>query len=182
MCWPNCMLPFQLESAFAMAAFTELGIILSPGVKSVPEKVKSVKLYVLVAVFAVAACALGIWISGINGFAEVRIHQFGKSMFLYCMTSLLCGGGIFGISILLQNRKALKYLGMRTLPVLLMHKFPIVFFQMVCPFTRGLKWDGRTIVDLVTGLAVSFVVIAMCLVCEKICPKKLKWMLGEKTE
>ena len=53
----------------------------------------------------------------------------------------------------------LVYIGKHTLPILLMHKFPILFFQVIFPWTKQPMKENNPFV----GLFVATVSIAACL-------------------
>lgn len=63
--------------------------------------------------------------------------------------------------------KALTYVGQRTLPILLMHKFPILFFQVIFPWTKQPLKNNNAYVSL----AVAIVSIAGCLIVDLIWQK-----------
>ena len=79
------------------------------------------------------------------------------------------------INILALN-KALTYVGQRTLPILLMHKFPILFFQVLFPWTRQPLKNNNPYVSLI----VAIVSIVGCLIVYQIW-KKIFYAIISKT-
>ena len=71
--------------------------------------------------------------------------------------------------------KTLAYVGQHTLPILLMHKFPILFFQVLFPWTRQPMKNNNVFV----GLVVALLSIAGCLAVAQIWKKALGTILSK---
>jgi fucose 4-O-acetylase-like acetyltransferase len=98
-----------------------------------------------------------------------RDNRYGN-VFLFYASALFTVLGLCFISILMARvnlgfvQKALTYAGQKTLPILLMHKFPILFFQVLFPWTRQPLKNN----DPVVGFLTAVVSIAACLAVDKL--------------
>ena len=175
-------LPFAFETAVFMYSFFEMGILLRNSrlmnklMKFLHEqKTFAACLGVLLLIAIIPLCFL-------NGMAQVRIMVLGKSFALF----LLCSaGGILGIALLsirLQSAKAagtLVLIGRNTMPVLLMHKFPILLYQSVVPESAAILKDGNAVLGIAVSVAVSAITIGLCLLVGRLIEKTCPFMLGK---
>lgn len=92
--------------------------------------------------------------------------RFSAVTILECIAILL-------LAKLMEKNKILRYMGKRTLPILLMHKFPILFFQALVPFTKNF-FEGEFAYRTVAEITLTVVSIFMCLLVDrfiiKFCP------------
>lgn len=149
---------FKVDVAVFMLAFVAVAYLLKP----LFSKRLAPALGVLLAMLLLAA-------GGIAAFANSQVeylnNQYGN-VFLFFTSSLLTIVGFCILSIVMtqSNIKMLTapfvYVGKRTLPILLMHKFPILFFQVIFPWTK----EPMKANDPFVGLVVAIISIAGCLV------------------
>lgn len=166
--------PFQFESAVLMAAFVELGLIFKEC--KIVERVNKDDLYILV-------CALllgtGLFFSKINGVAEVRSSNYGKYPILFVITACAMTGFVVLISYKIGGNFILEKLGQSSLPILLMHKFPILFFQSVLPKTKFLLEKPDTIDGFLCSFVVTCVSIGICYIGKNIIRSVMPIIIGE---
>ena len=157
--------PLQLESGIMMCGFTELGVLCSHG----GWKQKITKIGTKTMTIGILLCtALGCIVSNINGFCEVRIYAYGKFPFLFIVSSCLLGMAVILIAVLLRKNKFLQLFGKNTLIILCIHKFPVVFFQKICPVIKDVLKEPETILGSVTACGISIVIILMCYIAKVI--------------
>lgn len=159
-------LPFGAEVAISMSGFVEMGILLAPLGRVGNRAVSGL----LGALFVVLGFILGMY----NGEVSVMSLRFGDDILLYYVVALLCIVGILLLSIWLcsvkafeRARRAIAYCGRHTIAILCMHKFPILVFQYILPWTKALfvaTSDG--VVKNAVGFVITVIVIGMCLVVE----------------
>ena len=119
---------------------------------------------------------IGILLSNINGFAEVRIYSYGRHPILFVLTSLLLGGACVCLALFFQHNRLLGVLGRNTLAILLLHKFPVVFFQSICLMVKNMLCEfNRTMMALI----ISVVVIAMCYIAGLVIENMAPIVLGK---
>ncbi len=108
-------------------------------------------------------------IGGILAFQNSAIGYLSNhygNVWLFYSSSICTILGFCYLSIVISHlnvqviNKALGYVGQRTLPILLMHKFPILFFQVLFPWTKQPLKNNNSYV----GLVVAIVSIAGCLI------------------
>lgn len=151
--------PFQFESAVLMVAFVELGMIFRED--KFVEQICKFRYGVFV------DCVLfliGIITVNINGVAGVRTYNYGKYPLLFCVSAGALTVCMALISCRIQHNHILEKMGQISFPILLMHKFPILFFQLVLPITRDLLAKPDTAVGLLSSFVVVCITIGLCYV------------------
>ena len=165
-------LPMQMESGIFMIGFVEIGVILSKCDFS--EQVKKISAFMLI---SIGLLVIGSLVSHINGFAEVRTYYYGKNGFLFIITSVTMSMAFLLIAMLFENSKIWKVIGVNSMVVLLLHKFPIVFFQSICPGVKSLLSKPTTMSGTFMAILVAILVIALCNMAgyfiKKVCPESL---------
>ena len=168
-CLVEWNLPFHLESAVFLVGFSEVGVLLSWIVKqcAITETIhKENRIPALLG--AVALLVIGLGLCWANGSVDIRSHHFGKiPVLLPCIAVCFCGATIW-LSMILEKSRVLALLGASSLAIMLMHKFPILFFQMIVPFTRDCLKAADTAKGTACGIAVAMISAMLCLVAEKI--------------
>lgn len=169
----NIYLPFQFETAILAAGYMEIGIIL----KNINIYQKCKQSPILVGIIVVSGFCLGICISNYNRFCDVRKMMFGRSYLLYIISTLVVLPVILWISMIVHS-SVLMYLGKHTIPVLTMHKFPIIIFQVVIPFTREILNRSDTFMGVSFGVFITVLIIVMCILAEKIINHIVPWVFN----
>lgn len=132
------------------------------------EKLDSLKTYIKIPLGILLMVLCGFFAVNNGDFIKVRIlvADYGN-IFMFFAAAFL---GVTGSTLLcmsIKKSKFLDYLGRHTLSILVMHKFPIVFFQALCPPVAALLEAGYVI----PGLLVTAVSIALPLLAELIIDK-----------
>ncbi len=93
---------------------------------------------------------------------------------LFLLVALMGSCGIILLSMGIQKCKFLSYLGRNTLGILVMHKYPVLIFQLVGPFEALLNAGEPLLPSALAGLVVTGIAIGACLIVSqivmKICP------------
>lgn len=170
-------MPFAVETAVNMLVFFSAGYACRQLAQTgracallcVLQK-KRVLLYVPAAVFA----ALCVAVSEQNGLVDYGMDSYHHLGLFYVGAA---AGILFIISLSAAIGSCLKfltYMGQRTLPILIMHKFPILFFQMVVPFTRVMLAEDR----FSAALLVTAATIMLCLIADRVLRKIAPFAVG----
>lgn len=121
---------------------------------------------------AAALLALGA-ISGI--FWNERIKYLGGaygSLPVFYLSACASLAGVCLLSAWIGRCRWLEYAGRSTMAILLMHKFPILFFQWLCPVVKN--WKG-----LPADIAITAVSILLCCIAERIIMRICPALLGK---
>lgn len=143
---------------------------------------KHFKLYVYV-LLSLSLLLVGGKIAFMNSVIGYLSNNYGN-IFLFFMSAMCTIVGFCFISIVLTQRnlrfitKPLAYVGRRTLPVLLMHKFPILFFQVIFPWTKQPMKANNAIV----GFVVAVISIIACLTVDIVFRKLFRALLMKKNK
>ena len=157
------VLPFGLTQAASASPFFILGILTRQVTDSCGEKIK-LKIGWRIALCAVLIAA-GAFVNSRNTtFVGFSYNQFGN-LWIYTLSAVL---SVFGWCLFsgLFRSKAVEYVGNNTMTILVMHKFPIVFYSLIS--IPGLSEN------IFIGILFSALTVAMCLgvgfIIERICP------------
>lgn len=157
------LLPFGLTQAASASPFFALGIMTRLLADDYGEKIK-LKIGWRIAL-SVALIAAGAYVNTRNtiivGFSY---NQFGR-FWIYLLSATL---SIFGWCIFsgLFRLRAVEYVGNNTMPILVMHKFPVILFSLfsIPGFSE----------NVFVGILFTIPTVALCLgagyIIEKICP------------
>ena len=160
-------LPWHGESALFLTGFSEFGYLLryicgKPGITQKQSRRG------LLTVCACIFFLLGISASNLNGWTDIRTYTFGKYPVLLIISTLS-----FSLAVLIMSLKTGKcrwicYLGNHSLAVMVMHKFPIMFFKSFIPGVQNLLDHPQHIKGILCGLTVTVLTISLCLLAEKV--------------
>ncbi|MCR5068145.1 MAG: acyltransferase [Erysipelotrichaceae bacterium] len=162
-------LPFQVETALVMMVFYLAGKLLKKPLAEIRIS-RPVRLIIALALI-VSAGALGLY----NGRVRYSADVYNN----YLLFLISAFGSIIGYLLLAQTiekNRVLEYVGASTMAILVMHKFPILFFQTILPLTKKRLADN----DLLTALAVAAVAVVMCLIADKIITMICPPLLGKR--
>ena len=173
------MLPFGLESAFFVFAFFQIGVIINQ--RGLVIQIASAGKNKAAMVIGVVVLLIVIWfISTYNGFAQVKALAFGKSILCLLATSIFGIVAVVILSVLAENTRCLHYLGCHTLPILLMHKFPILFFQMIVRPVGRLLEQGDSVAGIICAVIVGAITISLCLTANLIIERVFPMAVGKE--
>lgn len=120
--------------------------------------------------------------TSVVGFLNDKVNYnsdvFGNIPLFYLGAILGCTGLVF-FSIALHKQKVLEWIGKHTLPILLMHKFPVLLFQILPPF-KGWLQNPDSIIGILSGVFISFLVILLCLLVYSFLHLIFPILFGEK--
>ena len=173
---PKLFLPFHFESAiYAMPVFGTGLLIREYSLTHKPAEEISWSVTVIFCVLGLALCAwLGIFDTHIS-----LMHGTFNGYFRALAIRLIQSLSVLLLAIKISHCRLLSYIGQRSFAILLMHKFPILFFQNVIPgaerlFEKGFRFRAAS------EIVLSVVTIALCLVVERPVSRIAPFLIGEK--
>lgn len=162
---PN--LPFGLETAIYMLPFFALGKVIGRVKDEFTRKSILAKNAV-----TVGCLAVGTYMTIGNGQVSYNADSYGTHGFGYflVMATMLCVG-LVSLAMCFQNGVTpINYVGRNTVGIMVMHKFPILFFVGLFPISK--KLIGTY--PLAVSIMVAILSIGMCLavseVIYRVCP------------
>lgn len=169
-------LPWHTETAVAMLVWFELGLIVKDYCPDIiyNETSSKIKLSVL--------AALSVLIGGSITFfnvhnVSVRRNEYGYILNYLSSCALLIIGFCL-IAKLIGNNRLLEYIGKNSLGILLFHKFPILLFQELIPFTKQYMDIRDTPISILIGVLVTVISICVSLLATEICRKVFPPLVG----
>ena len=177
---PSIILPWHLETAVSMLVWFELGTIFME--KKLFDCSIKYKNGIIVILLVFGALFGFVNRDIIKTSLQVRQDIYGVHVLYYLSTFF----GIMGFSLLsqkIEKNKILEYCGRNSLSILVVHKFPVLFFQQLFPPTKAALVDSNSIVGISTGIIVMAISIVLslivCNVIKRVCPlatgEKKKW-------
>lgn len=172
-------LPLHAETALFLTGFSELGYVLSKyrilgndgHSRTVLERSKLLPVVCLLVL-------LGSTASCINGWTDVRTHLFGRIPVLMIVTGVCFSFAVLLVSVVIKRSRWLEYLGIHSIAILVMHKFPVMFFKLLIPGIQDALNNSGSISGFFVGVIITVCSIAACLVCEIILLAFFPYALG----
>lgn len=150
--------------AFFFAAYLSRPVLLHDGMPRVLSILLGVVLLIL-------GSGLSIWNYKLGGSVNYLDNRF-SNVYLFYLSALLTILGLCFVTRVYAPR-FMKAIGKKTLPILLLHKFPILFFQTILPWTKQPLKDG----NLVVSFLVAVMSVLLCLVADLIFSQLVKMIL-----
>lgn len=168
-------LPFSFEITLKLLPFFAIGNILMriPRFLALDEKKRSIHLLLAVVLLG-AAVSVGISSAPVDYCSD----SFENPLTFY-VAALLGSFGVAALARAVGHSRLLELLGKRSLAVLVMHKFPIVFFQVFGPFKAPLAaYDSP--VGILSALAVSMISALLCIAVSEVILRVCPILLGSR--
>lgn len=74
------------------------------------------------------------------------------------------------------------HIGMHSISILVMHKFPVMFFKILIPGIQETLNSSSSLLGFTTGLVITVLAVLACLICERILLLLFPFALGMKNE
>lgn len=159
-------LPWKIDGAIHMVSFFLFGYMLNElGIFFKILKMPMALKVIIIIVFLTIGAVCGVW----NEVAVYRSNYYGN-IGLFLVSAAFTIMGICVLSIVLPNAKIIISVGKSTLCILLMHKFPVLLFQKVIPFTGVLLKSQLVFVGIVISVFSIIVCYIAEIIIEKVCP------------
>lgn len=171
-------LPWKLDTAIHMLPFFIAGYALYEygWIKRIERLTNRIKL-LAAALLIIVGALLGLY----NGDANYLGNYYGNIIIFFASAFASCAGWCLLVMGMPEIR-ILSYTGKSTLSILLMHKFPVLFFQKVLPITKDLlDRQSVPVAVLVTLTAIALCCIAQSIL-ERLCPFLIGKYRSKKTQ
>ncbi len=169
-------LPFQMETAFSMLIWEYIGINCKDKFLSIAKSyTRNYILYICIFLLML----LGIFSALTNSSVGIRLGNYGN-IFLYFVSALCINVALIFVCINIKANKWLEKMGQGSLTILLWHKFPILFFQKICPGIKGLLISESFAIQTLTLIFVAIISVIMCVIFDKLILQKIQNILMKK--
>lgn len=167
--------PFGLETALSLFPFFAIGRLIGRYQKALDRIHQRTILFV--GVFMVL---LGTAMTIGNGQISYNADSYGQRGFLYfiIMSSTLCIGFALLSKFVKRGIKWMTYVGQNTIGIMVMHKFPILFFVGLVPVTKRLNSEY----PLPGAVLIASISIALCLIASEVIYRVCPLVLGKIQE
>lgn len=162
-------LPFHLESAVFLMPFFLLGMCFRQIQLDTSADTLKKRIYCILLLVSGGAIALTM-----NCRVNYFLSSYGKITVFYASAFL----SVIGLYMLVQriNSRLLSFIGQNTLPILLMHKFPVVLFQIILSPVFGKTGPVHTLLSVL----ITLVSVSMCIFAGKILERFFPFMIGKR--
>ncbi len=174
-------LPLGIDTAVRLLPFFAAGSTSSEIKGFTSDKKLSTKAKTIYAVFSVILLIITALLSKLNEIKTAPLFHVNYTRDSYGNRLLFLSCAILGIAALILLSKALPpikpftYTGRKTLPILVIQKFPITLFNSVIPITSALIADS----DILHCIILSVLTIIICLVADAVIDKAFPFLYGK---
>lgn len=166
-------LPFSAENALVLLPFFYFGVILRDFDWSSLSCLKRV----LIGTFIFAVGLIAALLNARNGIVDY-VATACRSYPLFLIGAMLQCCGLMLILSTIKTTNALSSIGRQTMPVLVMHKFPVVLCQIV--LANVVVFGVAVLANPLAALLVSFLAIGACLLVGDLLNRFAPWVFGSK--
>lgn len=155
--------PFELETAISMMFFFGVGLFFrnEKFINLIHKYVLSDK-KLLQYLYLAFGTGLTIFLSVVNGLTDTRSDYYSNA-FIYILNALCACFLIIFLARVIYFNSLMEYIGQRTMAILVMHKFPIMFLRVFFPFIEQKISEGNILCEIV----ICVFTIGCCLIAEK---------------
>lgn len=165
----NYAYPYCLETALIMLYFFFLG-----------RQVRVLHLVLLKnPLIPAALLILGFAVQRFNEKISCMNNDYGDYFLIFVIAATCSALGYLLLFSSLKPNQTLSCLGIHTIPFLVMHKMPIIFFQAKMPYVSDWLRYGTGFVQLFTAVGVAAASIVLCWIVYKIVVRWAPWVFGE---
>ena len=168
-------LPFSFELVLKLFPFFVAGGILAPNLLNAGKSDYKTQKYTIVGLLLLTiVCVLG-------GEYCPPINYNNNAIPIPCVFYFVAFIGCLGMTSLsmgLQSIEWLGALGKKSLEVMILHKFPVVFFQIIGPFRVYQQYPNSLNAFVMGAIPVSAIAIIMSLLAGYIIEKRFPFLLG----
>ncbi|SEP87943.1 Peptidoglycan/LPS O-acetylase OafA/YrhL, contains acyltransferase and SGNH-hydrolase domains [Lachnospiraceae bacterium RM5] len=166
------ILPFSFESAIIMASFFEIGLLSKDIMIKYSKKIEKHKIISII--ITILFILSGYFLLKFNGHTQVRLMKFGRNYILMIFNCLWMIVPLFIVSCIFENNRLLIHFGKISMSVLLLHKFPIMFFKAL-PFTaKYMKHNNPGYILMI------IIILFMCYIGDEILTRICPVIIGKK--
>lgn len=166
----NYAYPYCLETALIMLFFFFLGRQIRVSHLTL---LKSKSIYI-------GLILLGFIVHFYNGKISCMNNSYGAYFHAFVVAAAFTSVGLLLWFSALKPNKTLSYVGVHTIPFLVLHKMPIVFFQAKMPYISDWLRHGSTSVQLVTATGIVAATILICWIVYQLTVRIVPWIFGEQ--
>lgn len=160
-------LPCQLETAINMLIWYEIGFLIKPRCldENTIQRIRNRKvLFGSIALLLITISTIGAFS---NGSIQVRIDQY-SNMILYYLVAGSYIVSVILISIFFEQSGKFQYIGRHSMIILLLHKFPVIFFQLVF---KSLLQASNYVIVTVLGIVLAILSAFLCIAADLLLKK-----------
>lgn len=166
----NRTYPFGFETALVMLFFYFLGYQL----KLLPMPTEKLKI-----VLTIITLGLGFVIHLFNGRISCMNNNYQNSYIIFILSATFSLIGYCYLFSFFKKCSMLSYLGKHTIPILVIHKMPLVVFQSKLGVISTCLKTGNIFVQFILALLMAIIVILLSLLSYKIIIRFLPILYGE---
>lgn len=162
---------FKTDSAIELLPFFLMGYcFLNYGIS---EKIKKLNIFVRI-IIGIVLISTGA-VSGLFNPEAGYLGNYYGNIAIFYLSAFSTILGIIMLCTVVPPIKILTWCGARTLTILLLHKFPILAFQKVIPFTKSYLAEF----SIPVGIAVTLITIALCCIADIVITKLVPFLIGK---
>ena len=155
-------LPFGIETALYLLPFLSYGKLIKLLLPNI-ENINNIKKYMISIVCFIVSSIIILSQNNID-YVSDQYRIYG----LFVFSAITMSTALILIFMNIKKYpKCILEIGRGTLTILLLHKFPLLFFERVCPVVKDIYISNR----IITSFIISILSIVICILCKKIIVK-----------
>ena len=120
---------------------------------------------------------IGGLVAAFNTRVDIRLDSYGNVMAYYVAAFCSSIGWII-VAVAIDKNIVFERLGVESLAIMLLHKFPLLFFQKIVPFTKLYLNKPNTILGIICIIASGIITLILCHIAAMILSKYIPWTIG----
>lgn len=157
---------FKADVAIAMLPFSLSGVLFS---KFAAQNQKNLRKPYIFILSLLCVATGGFSALKLNFLVGYQSSEYGRILIFY-LSAFMSVLGFTLLCFFIPKLKVISYIGSNTMPILLMHKFPVVFFHTLCPFISERLADKSLFWSAIAALLSIGLCLLVALPIHKIAP------------
>ena len=163
-------LPLGIETAIYLMPFMTYGRLLMKILPPIEKRDKKIYKYLLIIFGTIISTGIIMMQKNIDYVSD----QYRIYILFFISASLISTSLVLIFKSIREHANIMQIVGQRTMTIMLLHKFPLLFFKGLCPIIKDLYITNKVIVSIL----ISILTVALCLMADKVLKKYVPWAIG----
>ena len=172
----NPVLPWHIETSINLLAFFQMGCALQVLVPNFYRWARGHNKSLNIGVAALFIVIGGL-VATFNTRVDIRLDSYGN-VIAYYVAAFCSSIGWIMVAVAIDKNIMYERLGAESLSIMLLHKFLLLLFQKVVPFTKLYLNKPNSILGIICIIASGIITLILCHIATVILSKYIPWTIG----
>lgn len=172
----NPVLPWHIETSINLLAFFQVGCALQLLIPNFYRWAREHNKNLIIAA-ATLFIVIGGLVAAFNTRVDIRLDSYGN-VIAYYVAAFCSSIGWIMVAVAIDKNNVFERLGAESLAIMLLHKFPLLLFQKVVPFTKLYLNKPNSILGIICIIASGIITVILCHIAAMILSKYIPWTIG----